>query len=320
MPVVCDVSVVIPAHRAAATIGRTIASVLPALPPHNIIVVLDGPDAELESAARDAGSTAQGSIDIVVLPGHCGAATCRNAGLARVTSNHVMFLDADDYLEGDVLAYAHAAATTEDADIVIGRYAHEMPDGSRTYVDSGQIYQPLDCQTVMTRWLTGYYTPPCAVLWRSGHIRDLGGWDESLKKNQDGDMVYRSLTHGPRLALSAGGCSIYSQGDAPTRISRQQTPGTLESQFTVLEKLRCTLAELPFDPSRELARSYYELARLAFSHGITEIGHRAENRARGLGLKGQHGSVTHRLLASVFGLAGKQHLVRRARHYMGKSL
>ncbi|MDP4595323.1 MAG: hypothetical protein NWT00_12305, partial [Beijerinckiaceae bacterium] len=67
---------------------------------------------------------------------------------------------------------------------------------------------------------------PCAVLWRSGHIRDLGGWDESLKKNQDGDMVYRSLTHGPRLALSAGGCSIYSQGDAPTRISRQQTPGT----------------------------------------------------------------------------------------------
>lgn len=307
-----SVSIVIPAYRAAATLARTIESCRSTVRPRDIIVVLDGADEQLEQIARDAAE----NIRVVVRPEPSGAPACRNAGLAIADTDYVMFLDADDYVEGDFLVGAEATAKTAAADVVLGRFAFEMPDGTRNLQDPLHLYGQPDPGLITRKWLLGGYTPPCAVVWRSAYVRSLGGWDETLAKNQDGDLIYRALMDDCTVAFSTQGLGIYVQDDNPDRITRRQSSRTLASQFKVLEKIRETMWRLPFDPGEELALSYYGLARAAYSIDARDIGTRAEQTARALGLKGQPGSAAHSALATVFGLRGKQRLASLARNLL----
>lgn len=305
------VSVVIPAFKAEETLRRAIESALSEVAPVNIVVVLDGPNGALEQMARGAAD----GIQVMVLPTQRGAPVCRNVGLCLVNTRYVMFLDADDYVEGGFFRFATAAADRYRADLVLGRFSFEMPDGTRTPVDTSRRYEDFSRASVMKRWLAGDYTPPCAVVWRSDFVREIGGWDQSLAKNQDGDLIYRALLADPAIAACAGGQGIYVQEENPNRITLRNTQRTLDSQLAVLEKVRARLPELPFDPAPELALAYYSLARLAYSGNFVDFGARAEQTARELGLAGQPGSSSHNIVASMVGLRTKQRLatlVRRA--------
>lgn len=300
----CDISIVIPAFRAAATLRRTVESCLPHVPPRNVVVVLDGPDAELEQAALSCSP----GVRVFMQPQSRGAPACRNLGLALTETPYVMFLDADDYIEGALLPAACRQARAAQADMVLGRFAFEFPNGERLSLDPAQRYGDLRRSTILRRWLLEDYTPPCAVVWRTEFVRALGGWDEALAKNQDGDIVYRALLRGAIVTSTMEGQGIYVQDDNPGRITRRNNRRTLESQHRVLEKIRAQLPAQPFDASIELSLAYYSLARLAFTIGVDDIGEAAERTARSLGLAGQPGGAAHALMASMFGLRGKQKL------------
>ena len=304
-----SLSVVIPAFRAAGTLKRTLTSCLEEIAPSDIIVVLDGPDTALEEVAR----SCDDAVRVLVLPTPGGAPVCRNVGLCMVETPFVMFLDADDYVEAGFLKGAVSSALRTNADLVLGSFAFELPDGTRLPVDVESRYADGSAATVLRRWLSGDYTPPCAVVWRTDFVRGIGGWDRTLAKNQDGDLIYRGLLAEPRIARTTTGLGIYVQADNPNRITLRNTARTLYSQLVVLEKVRARLPELDFDPHRELALAYYSLARLAFSGGFDDFGADAERTARNLGLAGQPGNRPHNMLASLFGLRGKQRLTSRLR-------
>ena len=310
-----DVSIVIPAFRASDTLGRTVESCLPHVRPHDLIIVIDGPDAELEQVARDCAPGAR----ILAQPQGRGAPACRNLGLELAETPFVMFLDADDYLEGPLLPGACARARATQADVVFGRFAFEYPDGSRIAADPNIRYGDFRRATILRRWLLEDFTPPCAIVWRTDFVRALGGWDESLAKNQDGDIVYRALLRGAIAAGVGEGQGVYVQHDNPGRISRRHNRRTLESQHRVLEKIRELLPMQPFSAEAELGMAYYSLAQSAFTIGCDDIGVQAERTARALGLTGQPGNLAHALVASMFGLRGKQKLVGMVRRSIAPS-
>ncbi len=94
------VSVIIPAYRATATIGRAVGSVLAQTrSAAEIIVVDDGSPEELAPALARFGSRV-----LLVRKPNGGAASARNAGIERATGDVVTFLDADDYWEPTKLA------------------------------------------------------------------------------------------------------------------------------------------------------------------------------------------------------------------------
>ena len=299
-----DISIVIPAYRAAATLARTVESCLPYVAPRHIIIVLDGPDREMEQVALSCAS----GVRVFMMPRSRGAPHCRNHGLALVETRFVMFLDADDYVEGDLLPSAVAAAEDADADLALGRFSFAFPNGERLTREPRRLYGDLDRGAILRKWLIGDYTPPCAVVWRTDFVRDLGGWDEALAKNQDGDIMYRALLAGARATHAPGGQGVYVQDDNPGRITRRHDRRSLNSQFAVLEKVRLALPGQAFEAGSELSLAYYSLARLAFTVGVDDIGARAEEIARGLGLSGQPGTTAHNLVASMLGLRGKQKL------------
>ncbi len=87
-----DMSVVIPAHNAAATLRRALCSVFSQLPrPREVIVIDDGSVDGTDAIAREFAS-------VIVLTNRVavGAAAARNRGIMEASGKLVAFLDADD--------------------------------------------------------------------------------------------------------------------------------------------------------------------------------------------------------------------------------
>lgn len=89
------VSVIIPAYRAAQTIGRAIDSLLTQTrPPQEILVIDDGSPDDLASTLAAYGERVR-----LHRQANGGAASARNRGIELATGELIAFLDADDYWE-----------------------------------------------------------------------------------------------------------------------------------------------------------------------------------------------------------------------------
>lgn len=121
------ISVVIPAYKAAGTIGRALDSVLiQTLPAAEILVVDDGSPDDLTAALAPYGNRVT-----VISKGNGGAASARNLGIEFSTGDYIAFLDADDYwephkLERQISAFSQYA----EVGLVAGQY-FEQPPGER---------------------------------------------------------------------------------------------------------------------------------------------------------------------------------------------
>ena len=85
------VSVVIPAHNAAATVARAIISTQAQTPaPDEFLLVDDASSDDTAAIAESLGAT------VIRLPVRAGAGAARNAGIAAATGKIIAFQDADD--------------------------------------------------------------------------------------------------------------------------------------------------------------------------------------------------------------------------------
>ena len=92
-----DVSVVIPAWQAAATIGRALASIgTQTATPGEVIVVDDGSTDGTAAAAQTAVGLLGGSPLCVLTQTNAGAGAARNRGIEAAQGRLLAFLDADD--------------------------------------------------------------------------------------------------------------------------------------------------------------------------------------------------------------------------------
>jgi len=111
----CSVTVIIPARNAGADLKLAVSSALRQTRiPQDIFVVNDGSDDNSTDAMAELGTT--------VLQSHgVGAAGARNAGLARVSTDFIAFLDADDCWAPRHLDIALQALERSDACIFAGQ-------------------------------------------------------------------------------------------------------------------------------------------------------------------------------------------------------
>ncbi|WP_404379856.1 glycosyltransferase family 2 protein [Caenispirillum salinarum] len=244
------VSVIIPCYNAETWLAQTIGSVLDQTrPPDEVIVVDDGsPDGSLALARR---FEERGAVRVLALE-NGGAARARNLGALAATGDALMFLDADDVLAPDALehlltALQKAAASRSGGDAIAAcpwERLHLSGDGR-------WISGPPTCATrlpgadVLASWLTGWYYPPCCVLWSRAAFQRTGGWDEALLSNQDGDLMMRALALGIPLAETPHGRAFYRRlPDAGASLSgkRLGAPQT-RSRLAVGKKLAAWMTD-----------------------------------------------------------------------------
>lgn len=294
-----QVTVVVPSFRASQTIERAVRSVFgqPSVKPR-VIVVVDDDEGTTEAALADLSGW---PLSVMTNPGNLGAQKSRNRGLADVGSEYVMFLDSDDFVMGDLLhGLAGALEADGGADVAFGPWL--LYDEGRNQA-SRRKPGYADAADLLDRWLVRrQWTPPCALLWRTEFLRGLGGWNEEVRRNQDGEVVCRAVLAGARIAHSSQGCGVYVQHDSPFRISGNR------STFGDLVAVADSLLRQPTRAVEEEARRkimgdyFYWLADSAFRRGDREQGREALKRGAELGGELRLDARIPRLGAAVLGL------------------
>ena len=230
-----DVSVVIPCRNGEAFLGPTLDSVLnQTRPPREVIVVDNGSTDSSLALARSYG----GIVRALSAPSG-GAPAARNRGAALAGGEALMFLDADDLL--GLTALENLAAILErhpDAVACCPWYRLEM---------TGDCWHsaPASCaprragQDDLGAWLTGWYQPPCSVLWSRAAYQRSGGWDADIRVNQDGDIMMRGFVAGNRLVTAGEGAAYYRRlpnGQVSLSGTRATREG-VESRLFVLRRI-----------------------------------------------------------------------------------
>ncbi|UYG06326.1 glycosyltransferase family 2 protein [Halomonas sp. M4R1S46] len=208
-----DVSIVIPSYKSVDYIYRAVKSCVDeAVPTENIIVVEDG-------VFDDTGKVLSEfpNIHHIALPQNRGGGHARNVGLHVVKTTYVLFLDSDDFLYGGLVKGLLVNACKKKSDITYGPWRYEGEG-----VKDNSILYPVEKSNIlwMRNWLKGEFFPPCSILWKKDFLYKIGGWNEALKANQDGELAFRALSKEPSIAISHAGCGVYWRHDAEHRVSR----------------------------------------------------------------------------------------------------
>ena len=200
-----DVTVIMPAYRAAGTIGRALASIArQTVTPRAVVVVDDGSDDGTVAAAR----IPLGEIALTVLTQpHAGAGAARNRALAAATTEYVAFLDADDEWLPEKLAASLDHLRRGPYSFV----AHDM------LVESGGAEHRADCarhhpadRDAFTALFRRGYVATSTVVARRAAVAGAGGFDETLLSGQDYELWLRlAATPGVTFAVFPGAYTRY---------------------------------------------------------------------------------------------------------------
>jgi glycosyltransferase involved in cell wall biosynthesis len=242
------VSVVIPCHNAEAWLGQTLGSLLDqTLLPAQVVVVDDASTDGSRAVAEAFAASDPGRFDLVsaVEPGSASRTRNLGASLLREDAEAVMFLDADDVLSPDSLASLAEALRGHERGIALGPWRRMELDGGRWWSrprscpDRPAGGDPIDA------WLTGWYHPPCAVLWSIRSYRATGGWDPMWCVNDDGNLMLRALVEGEPLRMAERGVAYYRRlPDADQSLSgRRSTERGLASRLGVVSRIGLRLEQ-----------------------------------------------------------------------------
>lgn len=133
------ISVVIPVYNVEKYIQAAIDSILcQNLKQIEIILVDDGSTDESFQLCQRA---AEQDNRIILIPmEHKGVSAARNQGMAVASGKYILFMDADDWMEPDMLEYLYELAEWEHADIAVCEFVKEYQGGKRIRCGSRRTY------------------------------------------------------------------------------------------------------------------------------------------------------------------------------------
>lgn len=141
-----DISVIIPAWKAGAFIGRAVSSALASTGVSVEVIVIDdaSPDDTFEVLQSLAAADSRVRADRLATNG--GPSAARNRAIDLSRGRYIAILDADDTIEPERLSRMAAAAEETGADIVVDNMIEVDADGRRLseldFLRSGHFYQP----------------------------------------------------------------------------------------------------------------------------------------------------------------------------------
>lgn len=290
-----SLSVIIPCFNQERWIANAVASALSQ--PHRpaeIIVVDDGSTDNSCEQLLQFGSSVR-----LIRQSNAGASAARNTGLAEASGNFCMFLDGDDFVEGD--AFGGAVAALHQADVAVSPCVTLRSDGSR---ENYFRFDPKPCaRDVYERWLDYYSQPPCSLFWRTDFVRSIGGWDTRVSLNDDGEFVMRAMLAEPRIEIFFSGRGVYNAHQSLS-LSKSRSPKALRAEFEAMARLIESGMKRGW-ACEGFGRKLYVIARAAFQIEERSFAKEALNLARSVGLRGHPGSAAHQLICYALGLEMK---------------
>ncbi|MEP7210056.1 MAG: glycosyltransferase family 2 protein [Alphaproteobacteria bacterium] len=241
-PAAPDVSVIIPTWKAAAFVGKAVASALASTGLVLEVVIIDdaSPDNTFEVIQRLAVTDTRVKVDRLAV--NSGPSVARNRAIALSTGRYIAVLDADDTITPDRLARLAQIADQNGSDIVVDNMIEVDDEGRRistqpflrspafaeartidlaTWVDFNLPMKPGDC--------LGYLKP----LLRRATLARLGlGYDPALRNSEDYYFVADLLAAGVRMHYAPDAGYNYQRSMTSTsyRLSPAHTQAWLDAE------------------------------------------------------------------------------------------
>lgn len=218
------VSVVIPAYRAAAFVGRAVDSVLAQRPPPAEVIVVDDASPDDIHAAL-AHHVCAGRVRLLRLSHNQGVAVARNAGIRAAGGDVIAFLDADDvWLPGHLSQALAVLGAHPDVDVVLQDFdivdLHTQQHHGSWFALRHEALDRLRTTALdpLTRRVEGGFVGAlmsgCFVHMQATVVRravfDRAMFDERLRCSEDVDWALRSVhLAGATWAVRAQASGVY---------------------------------------------------------------------------------------------------------------
>ncbi|SDB58239.1 Glycosyltransferase, GT2 family [Desulfonatronum thiosulfatophilum] len=309
------ISIIIPTYNYSFCILDTIHSVLQqSYKEFELIVVDDGSKDDTRAIV----SNIKDSRIRYIYQKNQGANVARNRGFHESSGGYLIFLDSDDVLEKNYLEeLLKVAMRNSDANIYGPSKKGYFTDlGFNVLSELGPCPNP----DLLESWIKhDWWIFTSCVFWKRENLVKVGGWDEALHANQDGDIAMRALIEGIAFiyAENAPPVLITSHKNKKPSISDTKSQKTLNSRYAVFLKLEIILKQkgmLNAKYQNALGVGYYVLAQsaLADSPEFSEICYR---RFREMcGLKKPPGSYLNWIGILMLGIRNKT----RLSNYIGR--
>lgn len=226
------VSVVIPAYKAESLIIKAVTSALSQGERiGEVIVVIDGRFDDTESLLE---RIQDKRLKVIVFPENQGVQIARNTGLRKATGDYIIFLDSDDYFEGELIKGMASILDEGNADFALATNCSIDPKGVKNYF---RIPQNINRHSLLLgRILSTMAVGIQCILWRRNLLEKIGGWDEDVSRNQDGELVIRALIYEAEPCVSdiGAGCSVQHDGE---RVSKRRTLRSFNSQSKIFDNV-----------------------------------------------------------------------------------
>lgn len=284
------VSVIIPAHNAAETLGRQLAALARQLdtPAFEVVVVLNRcVDATGEVASSFA---EQLDVSVVVADDLASAAYARNVGVAHSRGRLLLFCDADDEAGPSWVSAMSAPLDRGDADFVGGMIRVErqgLPDWLYQW-----RYERLDglCLSDIEGWLPFALSASLGVTRRA--FESVGGFDERFPGAacEEIDLQRRLLRAGWRAGVATEAEMRYVPRTDPAAVVAQSRTyhrglrllNEIEGHPTVRPSYGMLLRDLPRIAAHCLVKSEHRSPRYLYYRTRVEFARWLEGRRHGV--------------------------------------
>lgn len=215
------ISVVLPAHNAAATLPRAISSITGQTFPRWELLIID--DGSTDATGTIAGQAASEDerIRLISFPENRGITAALNAGLAGAKGSYIARMDADDQMHPERLALQSAFLDSHpEIGLVSCRVQHggdkETQKGYALYIDwINRLLTPDDIRR--QRFIESPLAHP-SVMFREKLVEEFGGYREGHFP-EDYELWLRWMNAGVRMAKVPE--TLLTWHDLPERLSRK---------------------------------------------------------------------------------------------------
>lgn len=195
-----------------------------------------------------------------------GAQVARNRAFELSTGGYIQYLDADDCLDSNkILVQVQELMKEEKTTLCFGKCEYFQINKQNILSRNLKIYNKKyfrPCDFLYMMWLNAEALPPLSFLVHRSLINTSGGWDVTLKKNQDGEFFARVILSSQKILFSSKSISYYRM-DTPSSISKSVS---YESLLSIKKSIT-----LYVQHSKVCKQDFSEALRTIYTRGLMEL-------------------------------------------------
>ena len=232
------VSILIPLYNAESYIAQTLENCLAQSYPHIEIIVVDDGSSDKGLQIAEEYAKRHNSIFVYTQP-NSGAPRARNYAFEKAKGIYIQYLDADDLMSENKIALqmAEVAKYSYDPNVMCTSKFSYFKD---SVADAVYFKQRIDhsyelgVEWLVDAWSGGGFGVLMGWLTHRELIEKAGQWNESLKKNQDGEFFSRVVVQANKVCMCED-VMVYYRKTGSSSISAQFKESAVAS---TLESLR----------------------------------------------------------------------------------